>query len=300
MARITTFELIDFLSSENDFSISATDKDNHTQVIITSDNCIQYIKNKYALRRYKVITGQAPATDSEAYNNFSLDFRLWITNRQKNIDLQYQALYDYPFSPIENYDRYENESSTGESETTYGKRNTLSGTDRTTYGKTDTLSGTDSIAYGKIDTLSGTDTITHSGHDVTTDEREKEIEKAGFNSPNTYTKDTKESEHSENDFVSNFTDTQQHGKTDTLSGTDRTTYGKTDTLSGTDSIAYGKTDTQSGKDSTDNVESRTLHAHGNIGVTTATSMITETLELYANSLAEMLIDNFINDYTFYS
>ena len=72
------------------------------------------------------------------------------------------------------------------------------------------------------------------------------------------------------------------------------------TQSGTDSTQYGHVNTQSGTDSTDHDSERTLHVHGNIGVTSNVQLLTEEETYRLQSLAELLIDNFINDYTYYS
>lgn len=334
MAVKTIFELFDFLPGSNgSFKIDATDKEGNTVSIISSANSKRYMIRKYGTRRYALLTGQTGATASDAESAFIEDYTLWIANRQKNIDLQYQALFDYPFNPIENYDRYEDETINKDISTTYGKKSTLGGSDSVTYGKKNTEGGSDSVTYGKKNTESGSDSLQHgkketlSGSDRythdTTDTLTKSgsethaTSKTGFNSPNSYTPesqdkltytartdkhviDTDDSTTYGKVTTDSGTDTTTFGKIDTLSGTDTTNYGKTDTLSGTDSTTYGKTDTLSGSDSTDDDTERESHIHGNIGVTTASAMIGETVELYIRSFAEMLIDNFIDDYTYYS
>jgi hypothetical protein len=95
-------------------------------------------------------------------------------------------------------------------------------------------------------------------------------------------------------------DSVAYGKTETTGGTDSIAYGKTETTGGTDSIAYGKTETAGGSDDKDIDIERELHVHGNIGVTSNVQLINEELALRLKSLAEMIIDNFINDYTYYA
>ena len=303
MAVRTNYELIDILDAEKDYSITATDLEDTTQTVITSANALQYMSRKYATRFYSVLRGGTPATVTDATNDFASDFRLWITNRQHNIDKLYQSMFDYDYSPIENVDRHENEiidatdattygkkdTESGSDSVTYGKKDTESGTDSTTYGKKDTQSGTDSVTYGKKDTESGTDTLTKGGSEV------HEIEKAGFNSPSTYSNDTKDTLS-----FTNRTEGTQYGHVNTESGTDSTQYGHTNTQSGTDSTQYGHVNTQSGTDSTDHDSERTLHVHGNIGVTSNVQLLEEEETYRLQSLAELLIDNFINDYTYYS
>lgn len=263
MAVRTNFELFDFLTTGNDFSINAKDLTGNTQTVITSANAVQYMLHKYGTRQYSILRGSS-ATVSDAFNDFSLDFRLWIMNRQHNIDRMYQALFDYDYSPIENVDRYETENVDRDIDTTYGKKDTLSGSDTVAETGTDTH------------TLSGNDSTTRSGNVVS------ETEKAGFNSPNSYTNDAKNTE-----TYNNVKDKTDFGKIDTESKnlSTQTTYGKVDTLSGTDAV---NDDTL-----------RTLRVHGNIGVTTNNQLIEAELEMRLKSLAEMLLDNFINDYTFY-
>lgn len=256
MAIRTNFELIDFLTSENDFSISAKDLNDITKVIVTSDTTIQYFKHRYGTRQYSVLRG-VKAEPSDAYNDFSLDFRTWVMNRQHNIDKMYQALFDYDYSPIENVDRYETETTEKTIDTTYGRKDTESG--RTTTSEQENI--TDS------------DTNTRSGEIV------NETARAGFNSPNAYTNDSLNTE-----TFNTLRDSRTGSKQSTDTG--YTDHGKVVTLSGTDNV--------------DDDTTRTLRVHGNIGVTQNTELLTSEIELRKISLAEMLLDNFIKDYTFYS
>lgn len=278
MAIVTTFELFDFLNAnESDLSITATDKDGNTQTITSSENTERYFLHKYGTRKYSVLTGMIPAEASDALSNFVQDFRSWVSNRQRNIDLQYQALFDYDYSPIDNYDRYELETIDDDGTITYGKRDAESGSDSITHGHTVANTGTTTSAD------SGNDTTVKSGNIV------NETDRAGFNSPNNYTNDTKNTE-----TYNSLQDKTTHGKTTTV--TDNTL----ETNGGTDTTTFGKTNTQSGQDATSKDITRNLHTYGNIGVTTSTAMISELLEARNMSLAEMLLDNFIDDYTFYS
>ena len=332
MAVRTNYDLMDILNPTSDYSITATDLEGNTQTVISSQNALQYMNHRYPTRQYTTLRGGTPATAAEAGADFVSDYRLWIVNRQHNINRMYQALFDYDYSPIENVDRHESEIIDATDATTYGKKNTEGGSESITYGKKNTEGGSESITYGKKNTEGGSDSLAHglketlSGHDTfahdSTDDLTKtgsekhEIEKTGFNTPNTYVGDTKDTTTFTNrkdartidtDDTTTYgkvttnsgTDTTTYGRTDTLSGSDSTTFGKTDTLSGSDSTTFGKTDTLSGTDSTDHDSERTLHVHGNIGVTTNTELIESELSLRMRSLAEMLIDNFINDYTFY-
>lgn len=330
MAIKTTRELIDFIDKTGkDFSIKATDLNNTTQTVISSDDAFRYITRNYSDRRYTLLSGQIAYTPSEMNNEFYNDYIMWLSNRKRNIDRMYQTLYDYDYVPIENYNRTESEteviednfehghviSDEGNTTTYYGKTDTLSGTDTTTYGKTDSLTGSDTVTTtetieeDKTDRHTGTETKVRNGNEITT------VEKSGFNAPYAYTPDTKsdlEYDHVtdtttfndthtiDDDIDRNTTETTTHNTVDTLGGNDQITYGKIDTQGGHDEIENVNQSTHSGTD-TDNKESeRNLHAFGNIGVTTNQKMATEEITLRQIALAEMLIDNFINDYTFYS
>ena len=276
MAIRTNYELIDILTDDKDFSISATDLNNVTRVITSTDNTLQYFKHKYGTRQYSVLRGVSPATKEEAYNDFSLDFRAWVSNRQHNIDKLYQSMFDYSYSPIENVDRYENETINKDISTEYGKTETLTGTDTTTYGKTDnrTINGT--LAK------TGQEEIVKGGSEI------HEIEKAGFNSPNTYTNDTKDTQ-----TFNSRADETSYSSTDTNSTTDR------NVTSGSDSLSKSETNRLGGEDTTSDDTIRTLRVHGNIGVTSNVDLLEQEERYRLQSLAELLLDNFINDYTFY-
>lgn len=293
MAIRTNFMLIDFINGDGDLSISATDLTNISKQIITTDNAVLYMKHKYGTRFYPVLRGSATADENDAYSDFCLDFRSWVNNRQHNIDKMYQALFDYDYSPIENVDRYETETIDRDIDTTYGKRNTLSGSDSLSMTGTVTNTGTDTTTETGTDTLanSGTDSTTKSGNIA------NEHEIAGMNSPNSYTNESKNTE-----TYNNVKDKTDFGKTETNTKnlTNQETKNLTETYNRTDATTYGKIDTASGSDATNDDTLRSLRVHGNIGVTTNNQLIEQELEMRMMSLAEMLIDNFINDYTFYS
>ena len=276
MANRVVKEIFDFLGDTRDYKIEAADLDGNVQTVITSANTVHYMRRKYAERKYTFVIG-GTVTDDEIDEFFNEDFRMWVANRQHNIDKQYQALFDYDYSPIENVDRYESEI--------------IDETDQTTYGKRDTESGSDALQHGHVVSRSGT----NESHDTGTDTNTKtgnvvnETEKAGYNAPNSYTNDTKNTE-----TYNTVRDATAYGKN--VTGSDSST----ETNSGTDTTTYGKINTASGTDATDHDSERTLRVHGNIGVTTNTELLGAELELRKVALSEMLIDNFINDYTYYS
>lgn len=277
MAVTKTFELIDFLTADNNYSITATDLQNTTQVVTSTIDSLQYFLHKYPTRRYTVIRGSGTPTTTEARSDFSEDFTLWVKNRQHNIDKLYQAMFDYDYSPIENVDRYETETTNKDIATTYGRKDTESGTTGVSRSESVDESTTNDTA------LSGTDATTKSGNIVTENDR------AGFNTPNSYSKAEKTTE-----TYNNLRDSTSYGKEENGSGSlERDT-------SGTETTTHGKVNTLSGTDSTEDDTVRTLRVHGNIGVTSNVDLLTQEFDYRLRSLAETLLDEFINDYTYYS
>lgn len=293
MAVKTTFDLYDLIMADGplDLSISATDTDGVIQSVISTLDANLYLKKKYGSWKYDVLKGQG-ATLEEGKADLGEWFRLWIANRQHNIDRMYQALFDAEYSPIENVDRHETETTITDDDLTHGHTITEGGTDRTTYGHTVTDGGTDQTVTSNetSDREGGNDATVHSGGHI------QETEKAGFNSPSSYSNDTKVT-----DSYQNETETTTYGKTTTgtLSGSERVTHGKTETHSGVDQFQHGKTEANTGTDQRDVEITRTLRVHGNIGVTQNTQMIESELALRKMSLAEMLLDNFIDESTYY-
>lgn len=264
MATTTPFELYDILFVDTaSYAISATDLDDELQEVINSSDAKAYMMKKYGTRNYNVLLGRT-ATLSDAAADLHETFRIYISTRQHNINKQYQALFNYDYSPIENVDRYESET-TGDTRTN-------------TYGKTIRESGSDALARtGTItDARTGTDATAGSGKDTTT------ISKSGFNNPNSYTPDE---------------------KTEVAKGsTDTTTYNSTDTTThnDTDTTTYGHTTTDGGSDSETGSGTRTLRVHGNIGVTRSDELLRYELDTRKISLAEFILDDFIDRYTYYA
>lgn len=249
MAVTTTFELYDVLSASgsDSYEIKATDLQDVVQVVITSDDAKAYLMGKYGTRYFSTLKG-AKVDVLESASDLKEKFDIYIRNRQHNIDKQYQAIFDYNYSPIENVDRYETETTQDSRTSTYGKTQTESGTNST--GK----SGTEAVAG------SGKDTTTHL--------------KSGFNSPSTYTPDE---------------------KTELSKGaTDTTTYNTTD------ATTFGHKTTDGGSDSDSGQSSRTLRVHGNIGVTRSDELMMFEIESRKLALAELILDDFINKYTYYA
>ena len=123
----------------------------------------------------------------------------------------------------------------------------------------------DDLTHG-LSTATTNDTLTH--------------KRAGFNSTDSYKADTED-------------------KT-AFNSTDTTTHNTQDAKTGTETLAHNVTVANSGKDQRDIDTQRSYSRHGNVGVTSAPELINQELGLYVKSLAEMILDNFIDDYTFYS
>lgn len=186
----------------------------------------------------------------------------------KNIDV-WQRLYNttqYEYNPIENYNRYE------EGTTSDAGRTTHSGSDgRTeaiTHGGTNTDSTSYSVQQGGHDTVSGTDT---KGHWI-----------AGFNSlPSSSNEDGLVKQTRDQDTASTTT---TYGKTETGTGTQATQFGKTENAQETKT--YGE------QVATTNDGEHTLHAHGNIGVTTTQKLIKEQRQVDLFNVYDIIIEDF--------
>ena len=218
----------------------------------------------------------------------------------KNIDV-WQRLYNttqYEYNPIENYNRYEegttsdagrttHSGSDGRTEAiTHGGKDTLDMTRRD--GGTEALSSSYGIDQGGQDTTSGTHSSTSTrGHWI-----------AGFNSlPSSQQDDGLVKQTRDQDSTSETTSsTTTYGKTEDGTGTSTTTFGKTETNK--DETTYGKTEnvsetrTYGQQVNTTNDGEHTLHAHGNIGVTTTQKLIKEQRQIDLFNVYDIIIEDF--------
>lgn len=305
MAVKTIYEMFDIVYNDNflDLTITGSDINGDDQTIITNADAKSYIRQKYATRLFPVILGDS-ASLTDAKRTWQEIYTLYLTNHLHGINKQMQALFDYNYSPIENVDRYETETTAGTESGTNSNTKTNNLSNSTQYGRTETNSGTDTTTFGHVVTESGTDTIRRTGNDTL--EKDGSIinttEKAGYNAPNTYTNDTKNTETYNNyseDNVHATSDATTFGHTDTNSGSDSLAHGHVVTNSGTDTERQTGTVTDAGTTSGSSSTERTLHTHGNIGVTTNNQLIEAEIEMRKLSLAEMIIDDIINEYTYY-
>lgn len=233
----------------------------------------------------------------------------------KQLDI-WNRLYEttqYEYNPIENYNRYETGSTDGNNTTTHS--GTDSTTESTTYGGTNARSET--ITHGGKDTVTedkedgGTEVEEIEGHTELSGSDETEIEDtkghwiAGFDSTGSGSNDGLVKQTRDQD---DGTSTVNYGKIEDNTGTKTTTFGKTE--DNTIETAYGKTETVSetntygqtiGKSGglthgenvvTSSEGEHTLHAHGNIGVTTTQKLIREQRAIELFNLYDIIIEDF--------
>lgn len=196
------------------------------------------------------------------------------------------------YNPIENYNRTETETITGDLTETHSGNdvNRLSGQDVQAASGSDTLtnSGTDTVVESGADRLSGTrtNTQTNGGTDTSTNSV------AAYDSNTLLAHDKSELVHghtvSDSESVSNTTtygkqdatsyghvETTAHGKTETL------THGKTETLTHGEQITH------------DNETTKESHISGNIGVTTSQQMLEQEIEVAAKlNVMQMIVNSF--------
>ena len=183
----------------------------------------------------------------------------------KQLDI-WERLYattQYEYNPIENYDRQESGTDSGNDTATH------SGSDSRTESITDggTEGVASSVAKTGQDSISGTDTKGHW--------------KAGFDSTASGDNDGLVKETRDQD---DGTTTTVYGNTETGSST--TTFGKTQSV--TEGKTYGS------QLATYRNGSHTLRAHGNIGVTTTQEMIRQQREIETFNIYDIIIDDFRN------
>lgn len=210
----------------------------------------------------------------------------------KNIDV-WNRLYDttqYDYDPIENYNRYETGSDSGAGTTTHSGTDgrteaiTTGGKDTTDMtrrdGGTETENTTSNIDQGGQDVVTGTDT---KGHWI-----------AGFDAPTPTPADDGLFKQTRDQ--DNATTTTTYGRTEDGTGSRTTNFGKTETNQ--DETTYGKTEnvqetrTYGQQVATTNEGEHTLHAHGNIGVTTTQTMIRQQREIDLFNVYDIIIEDF--------
>ena len=233
----------------------------------------------------------------------------------KQIDIwnRLYATTQYEYDPIENYNRYETGSTGGAGTTTHSGTDTS--TESTAFGGTD--GRTEATMHGGTDTTTiqraeggtqgeqATGQLATGGSDVVTGTDTKGHWIAGFDSTPSGTNDGLVKQTRDEDSASTTT---QYGKTESTTGSNTTTFGKTE--SGSDATAYGKTEniteqrtygqtvskmggvTHGEQVRTSEEGSHSLHAHGNIGVTTTQKLIREQRDIDLFNLYDIIIEDF--------
>ena len=190
----------------------------------------------------------------------------WSRARVPSWERMYLALTE-DYNPLHNYDRHETESGTDTGTRTETDTGTRTETDTGTRTETDTGTVTTDDDSTVTDSTSGTAT------DQTT----------GFNS-NTFADDKKTLS------ISSGTQTVDGTKEETRN----LSRGETRNLSRgeTRNLSHGETRNLSRGETRNLANSRTLHAYGNIGVTTSAQMLNEELEVRKTDMFRIITDEF--------
>ena len=174
---------------------------------------------------------------------------LWFTSNQWTLQHLINII-KAEYSPIENTDRYDEQTRTISRE----------------LDRDDTFNETQTLAKNSTDTLtrSGTDTL-KTDAETTVDASNEAIDSV--------------SPYDSNNWANSSKRTEDNGSTSTTDGTERRTLDTTErrTLGGSDTQTHGGTN---GRDESEDTTDRFMqHLHGNIGVTTNQEMISQELEL---------------------
>ena len=244
------------------FNVVVKDKDNNDITLADTKSVCDFMDTLYWDRIF--LSKYENTQDAES--NFEKVFKSFMKRHEVDFSLMYQALYDYKYSPIENYNRIE------ESDIVKGGKDT----------NTTQEESANSITYGAIDTRE--DNLAATAHSDATDRNAgtDSISKAvsGFNQPNTMNDSERE--------------TTAYGKETSTTGTTTTTNTGTqkNTKSGTDS--NNSESVKNSEMSYGGTEKTTSNIHGNIGVTTNQQMIESEIEMRKSNLLENIIEQFIN------
>lgn len=162
------------------------------------------------------------------------------------------------YSPIENYDRYETETTTGSRG--HSGKDTTTRTGTTAHSGKDTT--TESGTVSQTETTSSTVNSTGSETATTTNKI------AGFDSTTLVDHDSSSGSSSK---TAQDTSSGSNTQSGTQSTTNELTHGEQISDSSTEELTHGEQIAEQG--------SRTSHIHGNIGVLTATQMIRDDISL---------------------
>ena len=206
----------------------------------------------------------------------------------KQIDV-WNRLYQstqYEYNPIENYNRYETGSENGTGSTTHSGTDTS--TEAITHGGSD--GRTEAVMHGGSD--GRTEAVMHGGTDTVTGADTKSHYVAGYDAPTPTAQDdglfkqTRDTDSAETSTTygrtENLQETKNYGSTENVQETKN--YGET--VSKTGGVTHGESI------ATTNQGGHTLHAHGNIGVTTTQQLIREQREIDLFNLYDIITEDF--------
>lgn len=208
----------------------------------------------------------------------------------------WQKLYDstiFEYNPIENYDRHEEETTSGTGSRTHSGTDTH--TDTLTEGGTQGQSGTHSSTEGGTQGETSNYSMQQGGADTVRGTKESLHKVAGFDTP-VGASTTLVEQSSDEETASTTTN---YGRTENGNGSNTTTFGKT--VSGTDgsTTTFGKTENRTGSlqhgeaINDQNSGTRNLYVHGNIGTVTAQDMIKQEREIAEFNIIDYIIHSFI-------
>lgn len=257
------------------FNVTVTDVSNNQITLADTKTVVDFFDTLYWDRVF--IAKEENIEDAE--KSFERIYKSYMKRYEKDFSLMYQALYDYKYSPIENYNRFED---------------TLvenGGKDTTSTNVAEKQTSTNTIEYGSKDTrtddlhATATSEVTdnNSGEDAITKKD------SGFNQPDSLHDSEKQVTMYGKQINTNSTTTTENtgSQLNAKSGQDTSSVTSENTNSNTNETTYGAT------------MSTTSNIHGNVGVTTNQSMIVSEIQMRSRNLLENILERFINLYTVY-
>lgn len=257
------------------FNVTVTDVSNNQITLADTKTVVDFFDTLYWDRVF--IAKEENIEDAE--KSFERIYKSYMKRYEKDFSLMYQALYDYKYSPIENYNRFED---------------TLvenGGKDTTSTNGAEKQTSTNTIEYGSKDTrtddlhATATSEVTdnNSGEDAITKKD------SGFNQPDSLHDSEKQVTMYGKQINTNSTTTTENtsSQLNAKSGQDTSSVTSENTNSNTNETTYGAT------------MSTTSNIHGNVGVTTNQSMIVSEIQMRSHNLLENILERFINLYTVY-
>lgn len=220
-----------------------------------------------------------------AYSNYTTLFLLIQLWCQQNID-RWNKLYQttqYDYNPIDNYDR--SETRTWDEERSEDEKR--KGTGETVHRGSDTTTRTPNLTETYSATTSQNGTTTGTSQD--TQNESAETNRSAFNSSAYQPLEMKTRTAQEN---SNVSGTSHNETTDSSS----TSYAGTETTK-LDRNTSDSTTTSAGIETTENkTHSETIHAHGNIGVTTTQQMIDAERSILNFNMYDLITEEFLAEF----